>query len=70
MTQINADSFICVICGQRTRGIVEGDGRLSEQRRSSIQVTELKFADNRLTCDRDQPTHIRLEAGGESPDSK
>ena len=31
-----------------------------EQRRSSIQVVELKFEDGRLTCDRDEPTHIRL----------
>lgn len=32
----------------------------TEQRRSSIQVVELKFDDGWLTCDRDQPTHIRL----------
>jgi hypothetical protein len=31
-----------------------------EQRRSSIQVVELQFKDGWLTCDRDQPTHIRL----------
>ena len=33
-----------------------------EQRRSSIQVVELKLEGNRLTCDRDQPTEIRLVA--------
>jgi len=32
----------------------------TEQRRSSIQVVELEFKDGWLTCDRDQPTHIRL----------
>jgi sucrose-6-phosphate hydrolase SacC (GH32 family) len=32
----------------------------TEQRRSSIQVVELKYKDGRLTCDRNQPTHIRL----------
>lgn len=32
----------------------------TEQRRSSIQVVELKYKDGHLTCDRDQPTHIRL----------
>ncbi len=32
-----------------------------EQRRSSIQVTELEFRDGRVTCDRDQPTHILLQ---------
>ena len=31
-----------------------------EQRRSSIQVVELHYQDGWLTCDRDQPTHIRL----------
>jgi len=31
-----------------------------EQRRSSIQVVELKCVDGWLTCDRDQPTHIHL----------
>jgi len=31
-----------------------------EQRRSSIQVVELKEENGRLTCDRDQPTRIRL----------
>lgn len=33
-----------------------------EQRRSSIQVTELREQDGWLTCDRDQPTHIALRA--------
>ncbi|MBP8910506.1 MAG: family 43 glycosylhydrolase [Phycisphaerae bacterium] len=32
----------------------------TEQRRSSIQVVELKYKDGQLTCDRDEPTHIRL----------
>ncbi len=32
-----------------------------EQRRSSIQVTELHLQENRLTCDRDQPTYIDLQ---------
>jgi len=36
----------------------------TEQRRSSIQVVELKYADGRLTCDRNQPTHIRLTPPG------
>ncbi len=31
-----------------------------EQRRSSIQVVELGYADGRLTADRDQPTRVRL----------
>ena len=35
----------------------------TEQRRSSIQVVELKYEDGRLTCDRNQPTHIRLLPG-------
>jgi len=32
----------------------------AEQRRSSIQVVELRCEDGRLTCDRDLPTHIYL----------
>lgn len=32
-----------------------------EQRRSSIQVVELDYKNGRLTCDRDQPTHILLQ---------
>jgi hypothetical protein len=32
----------------------------TEQRRSSIQVVELHEQDGWLTCDRDEPTHIRL----------
>lgn len=38
------------------------DGRKDgyEQRRSSIQVTELKYKDGELTCDRNEPTHILL----------
>ena len=31
-----------------------------EQRRSSIQVTELELKDGWLSCDRDKPTRIRL----------
>ena len=31
-----------------------------EQRRSSIQTVELHEQDGWLTCDRDEPTHIRL----------
>ena len=34
----------------------------TDQRRSSIQVVELGFLEGWLTCDRDQPTRIRLEA--------
>ena len=34
----------------------------TEQRRSSIQVVELKIKDGWLAADRDSPTHIRLEA--------
>ena len=32
-----------------------------EQRRSSIQVVELEYHDGLLACERDRPTHIRLE---------
>jgi sucrose-6-phosphate hydrolase SacC (GH32 family) len=32
----------------------------TEQRRSSIQVVELKHENGQLTCNRDQPTHIHL----------
>ena len=32
----------------------------TEQRRSSVQVVELKHKDGQLTCDRDLPTHIQL----------
>jgi hypothetical protein len=31
-------------------------------RRSSIQVVELEEKDGRLTCDRDRPTHLELQA--------
>jgi sucrose-6-phosphate hydrolase SacC (GH32 family) len=37
-----------------------------EQRRSSIQVVELKFKDGEIIAERDQPTRIRLQP----PDSK
>ena len=33
-----------------------------EQRRSSIQVVELKFEDGWLTCNRDKPTYINLKS--------
>ena len=36
----------------------------AELRRSSIQVVEFKYENSRLTCDRDQPTHIRLVPSG------
>jgi hypothetical protein len=38
-------------------------GRASgyEQRRSSIQVVELEFKNDSITCDRDKPTYISLE---------
>jgi hypothetical protein len=32
-----------------------------EQRRSSLQVAELKYEDGKITCDRDQPTYINLK---------
>jgi hypothetical protein len=32
-------------------------------RRSVIQVVELHYQDGQLTCDRDQPTYVRLKAG-------
>lgn len=38
----------------------------TEQRRSSIQVTELFYKDGKLTCDRDAPTRIQLLPPGES----
>jgi beta-xylosidase len=37
-----------------------------EQRRSSIQVVELESRPDSLTCDRDQPTYIRLIPPGPS----
>jgi hypothetical protein len=36
-----------------------------EQRRSSLQVVELKYEDGWLGCDRDEPTRIRMEPTGE-----
>jgi len=35
-----------------------------EQRRSSIQVVELEYKDGSITCDRDQPTRVRLRPPG------
>jgi hypothetical protein len=42
------------------RGGADGQRDPVELRRSSIQVVELEYKDGWLTCDRDQPTHIRL----------
>lgn len=42
----------------RRAGAPKGD--TYDQRRSSLQVTELEYADGTLTCDRDLPTHILL----------
>ena len=44
----------------RTPAAGRADG--VEQRRSSIQVVELEFKDDSLTCNRDEPTYIRLVA--------
>jgi hypothetical protein len=38
------------------------DNSSHEFRRSSLQVVELQYNDGWLTCDRDQPTHIHLQA--------
>lgn len=38
----------------------DADKDTTEQRRSSIQVTEVELRDGRLTCDRDRPARIRL----------
>lgn len=46
------------------RGEDEKDQNPAEMRRSSIQVTELRFKDGWLSCDRNQPTHIDLVAPG------
>jgi hypothetical protein len=40
------------------------DKPATELRRSSIQVVELRYADGKLTCDRDAPTYIELSAPG------
>ena len=40
---------------------------LHEKRRSSIQVVELKFQNDTLTCDRDQPTYMDLQAPEAKP---
>ena len=39
----------------------DAGGDETEQRRSSIQVVELQYADGWLTCDRDKPTYIDLK---------
>lgn len=39
---------------------------LYDQRRSSIQVVELKCTNGQITCDRDKPTYIRLSPTGSS----
>ena len=48
----------------RRGAAAEADGY--EQRRSSIQVVELRYANGRLECDRDAPTRIRLAAPQEA----
>ena len=37
------------------------DDNWYEKRRSSIQVVELEYKDDRITCDRDKPTYIDLQ---------
>ncbi len=37
------------------------DDNLYEKRRSSIQVVELEYKDDRITCDRNKPTYIDLQ---------
>jgi beta-xylosidase len=39
----------------------QGDGSAADKRRSSIQVVELQFRDDWITCDRDAPTVIDLK---------
>jgi len=41
-------------------------GNLYDQRRSSIQVVELKCTNGQITCDRDKPTYIQLSSTGSS----
>jgi hypothetical protein len=43
--------------GRRKDNPVKG---AAEMRRTSIQVTELKFKDGRMTCDRDKPVRIKM----------
>jgi Glycosyl hydrolases family 43 len=38
------------------------DKESNELRRSSIQVVELRYSDGKLSCDRDEPTHVALLA--------
>lgn len=47
----------------RAGTIKPGDQPATELRRSSIQVVELRYADGRLSCDRDTPTLIDLGRG-------
>jgi hypothetical protein len=58
VTGIRAFLFYFTHPGRRGDG-ARKDGY--EQRRSSIQVVELEYKDGVLSCDRDQPTYIRLE---------
>ncbi len=46
----------------RAGTIAPGDKNSTELRRSSIQVVELSEKDGRISCDRDTPTHIDLQA--------
>jgi hypothetical protein len=42
-------------------GTIKASDNAYEQRRSLIQVVELHYANGRITCDRDAPTHIDLQ---------
>jgi hypothetical protein len=42
------------------QGTIKPSDESYEPRRSLIQVVELHEQNGELTCDRDQPTHIRL----------
>ncbi|KAF0094870.1 MAG: alpha-N-arabinofuranosidase [Puniceicoccaceae bacterium 5H] len=55
--------FYFTHAGQEDPDIPDG----YQKRRSSIQVSELKFEDGWLTTDRDAPTHIRLDPGLVTP---
>jgi hypothetical protein len=45
-----------------------GDGY--EKRRSSLQVTELNYVNNSITCDRNTPTYVSLQPPGRSSKKK
>jgi beta-xylosidase len=57
---VNGDrAFLFYFTHPGRRGVDQKkDGH--EQRRSSIQVVELQYKDGALSCDRDQPTNVRL----------